>query len=74
MDGERRKICEGGAGRSHVPFLSALKTSSFFETPLSFFRGKLPQLFLGVDIHGIGVPRGSVPSGGGGVECDGGSG
>ena len=57
-----------------MPFLSALKTLSFFETPLSLFGGKLPRLFLGVDVHGIGVPGGSVPSGGRGVECNRGSG
>ena len=71
---ERGKVHEGGAGRGHVSFLSALKTSSFFEASLPFFRSKLPWLFLGVDVHGIWVFGGSISGGGGGVECDGGSG
>ena len=71
---ERGKVCEGGTGHSHVPFLLALETTSFFEAPLPFFRSKLPWLFLGVDVHGIWVFGGSISGGGGGVECDGGSG
>ena len=57
-----------------MSLLSALKTTSFFEAFLPFFRGKLPWLLLGVDVHGIGVFGGGIPGGGGGVECDGGSG
>ena len=69
-DRERRKVHEGGAGCSHVSFLSALKALSFFKASLSFFRSELPRLFLGIDVHGIGVFGGSVPGRGGGVECD----
>ena len=57
-----------------MAFLSAVETSSLFETLVPFFRGKLFWSFIDIDIHGIGVSRGSVPSGGGGVEGDWGSG
>ena len=57
-----------------MAFLSAAETASFFETFIPFFWGKLLWSFIGVDVHGIGVPGGSVPSGGGGVESDGSSG
>ena len=70
MGRERGKVCVGGAGRSHVAFLSAAETVSFFETFILFLQGKLLGSFIGVDIHGIGVPGGSVPSGDGGVESD----
>ena len=53
-----------------MAFLSAAETASFFETFLPFLQGKLPWSFIGVDVHGIGVPGGSVPSGGGSVESD----
>ena len=56
------------------PFCQHLETTTFFEAPLPFFRSKLPWLLLGVDVQGIGVFGGSIPSGGGGVECNGGSG
>ena len=72
--GERGKVHEGGTGCSHVPLLLALETTSFFEAPFPFFRCKLPWLLLGVDIHGIWVFGGSIPGGGGGVECNWGSG
>ena len=57
-----------------MTLLSASETTSFFEAPFPFFRSKLPWFLLGVNIHGIGVFGGSIPSGGGGVECDRGSG
>ena len=56
-----------------MSFLSATETASFFETFILFLRGKLPWSFIGVDIHGIGVPGGSVPGGDGGMESDGSS-
>ena len=71
---ERGKVCVGGAGRGHVAFLSAVETASFFETFIPFFQGKLLWSLIGVDVHGIGVPEGSILSGGGGVESDGSSG
>ena len=74
MDRERGKVCIGGAGHGHVAFLSAAETLSFFETFIPFLQGKFLWLLIGVDIHGIGVPGGSVPSGGGGVESNGSSG
>ena len=61
-------------GRGYVSFLSALETTSFFEASFPFIRCKLLGLLLGVDVHGIGVSGGSIPGGGGGVECDRGSG
>ena len=70
---DRRRICEGGAGSSHVALQSALETMSFFTASLSLFRSKLSWFLLGVDVHGIGVSRGNVPGGGRGVECNGGS-
>ena len=72
--GERGKVCEGGAGYGHVAFLSAVETAPFFETSFLFLQGEFAGFFLGVYIHGIGIPGGSAPSGGGGVECDGSSG
>ena len=57
-----------------MSLLSASKTMSFFEPFLPFFRGKLPWLLLGVDVHGIGVFGGGLPGGGRGEECNGGSG
>ena len=57
-----------------MAFLSVAETASFFETFIPFLRGKLLWLFIGVDVHGIGVLGGSVSSGGGGVESDGSSG
>ena len=74
MGRERWKVCVGGAERGHVALLSAAETASFFETLILFFRGKLLGSFIGVDVHGIGIPGGSVPSGGRGVESDGSSG
>ena len=74
VGGERGKVREGGTGHGHVPSLSASETMSFFEASLPLFRSKLPWLLLGVDVHGIGVFGGSIPSGGGGMECDRGSG
>ena len=53
-----------------MAFLSAAETTSFFETLVPFFRGELFWSFSYIDVHGIGVPRESVPSGGGGVEGD----
>ena len=70
MGWERRRIREGGTGCGHVAFLSAAETAPFFKTSILLFRGKLLQLFLGVDVHGIGVPGGSASSGGGGMESD----
>ena len=70
MGGEGRKVCIGGAGRGHMSFLSTAETASFFETFVSFFWGELLGFFIGVDVHGIGVPGGSVPSGDGGMESD----
>ena len=57
-----------------MAFLSAAETASFFETFVPFLQGKLFWSFIGVDVHGIGVLGGSVPSGGGGVESNGSSG
>ena len=57
-----------------MAFLSAAETASFFETFIPFLQGKLLWLFIGVDVHGIGVLEGSILSGGGGVESDGSSG
>ena len=74
VGGERRNVREGGAGCGHVSFLSASKTSSFLEVFHPFFRSELLSSFIGVNIHGIGVSGGSVPGGGGGVECNQGSG
>ena len=71
---ERGKVHEGGAGRGHVAFLPAVETPSFFETSFSFLWGEFAGFFLGVYVHGIGIPGGSAPSGGGGVECNGSSG
>ena len=71
---ERGKVRVGGAGHGHVSFLSATETASFFETFILFLQGKLLWFFIDVDVHGIGVPGGSVPRGGGGMESDGGSG
>ena len=70
---ERGKVCEGCAGRGHVAFLSAAETAPFFETSFSFLQGKFAGFFFRVYVHGIGIPGGSTPSGGGGVECDGSS-
>ena len=67
---ERGKVCVGGAGHSHVAFLSAAETASFLETFFPFLWGKLLRFFIGVNVHGIGVPGRSVPSGGGGMESD----
>ena len=53
-----------------MSLLSALKTTSFFEASFPFFRSELPWLFLGVDIHGIGISGRSVSGRGGGVECN----
>ena len=50
--------------------LSAAETASFLETLIPFFWGKLLWLLIGVDVHGFGVPGGSVSSGGGGMESD----
>ena len=72
--GERGKVHEGGAGCGYVAFLSAVETTPFFETSFSFLRGKFVRFFLGVYVHGIGIPRGSAPSGGRGVEHNGSSG
>ena len=74
MDKDWRGICEGRAGGSHMALLSALETMSFFEASFPFFWSKLPWLLLGVYIHSIGVFGGGIPGGGGGVECNGGSG
>ena len=74
MGRERGKVCVGGAGRGHVAFLCAAETASFFETFIPFLQGKLLWFFIGVDVHGIGVPGGSVSSGGGSMESDGSSG
>ena len=52
-----------------MAFLPAAETTSFLETLIPFFRGKLLWSFIDIDVHGIGVPRGSVP-GGGSVEGD----
>ena len=71
---ERGEVCVGGAGRGHVAFLPAAKATSFFETLVPFFWGKLLWFFIGVNVHGVGVPGGWVPCGGGGVEGDWGSG
>ena len=70
MDRERGKVCIGGAGHGHVAFLSAAETASFFETFLPFFRGKLLRSFIGIHVHGVGIPGGSASSGGGGMESD----
>ena len=56
-----------------MSFLSTAKTASFLETFISFLRGELLGSFIGVDVHGIGVPGGSVPGGDGGMESDGSS-
>ena len=50
--------------------LPAAETLSFFVTLVPFFRGKLLWFFIGVNVHGVGVPGGRVPSRGGGVEGD----
>ena len=70
MSRKRGKVRIGGAGRGHVSFLSAAKTSSFFEAFTPFFWGKFLWSFIDVDVHGIGVPGGSASSGGGGMESD----
>ena len=57
-----------------MAFLSAVETAPFFETSFPLLRGELVGFFLGVHVHGIGIPGGSVPSGDGGVECNRGSG
>ena len=67
---KRRSICIVGAGRSHVSFLSAAETTSFFEAFVSFLRSKFLWSFIDVDVHGIGIPSGSALSGGGGMESD----
>ena len=74
MGRERGRVCESGAGRGHVAFLPAAETAPFFETSFSFLWGKFAGFFLGVYVHGIGIPGGSAPSGGRGVECNGSSG
>ena len=74
VGGERRKVHEGGTGCGHMPLLLASETMSFFEAPFPFLRSKLPWLFFGVDVHGVEVSGGGIPDGGGGVECDRGSG
>ena len=71
---ERGTVHEGGAGRGHVAFLSTAETVSFFETFFSFFQSELLGFFLSIYIHGVGIPGGSVPGRGGGVESDRGSG
>ena len=53
-----------------MAFLPAAKTMSFFEALVPFFRGKLLWFFIGVNFHGVGVPGGRVPGGGGGMEGD----
>ena len=53
-----------------MAFPPAAEATSFFETLVPFFRGKLLWSFIGVNVHGVGVPGGRVPSGGGGVEGD----
>ena len=56
-----------------MAFLPAAEAASFFETSVPFLRGKFLWFIIYVDVHGIGVPGGSVPSGGGSMECDGSS-
>ena len=70
MDGERRKVRESGTGHGHVAFLSAAKTVSFFKTSFSFLWSELLGFLFGVYTHGIGISGGSVPGGGGVVECN----
>ena len=57
-----------------MSFLSTAETVSFLETFISLLRGELLGSFIGVDVHGIGVPGGSVLGGDGGMESNGGSG
>ena len=70
---KRGKVHEGGAGHGYVAFLSATETAPFFETFFPFLQGELAGFFLEVYVHGIGIPGGSAPSGGRGVECNRGS-
>ena len=56
-----------------MAFFSAAEAASFFKTSVPFLQGKLLWFVSYVDVHGIGVPGGSVPSGGGSMECDGSS-
>ena len=74
VGGERGKVHEDGTGCSHVALLSAAETAPFFETFFLFLWGELSGFLFGIYIHGIGILGGSVPGGGGGVECDWGSG
>ena len=67
---ERGKFCVGGAGHGHVSFLSATETASFLETFIPFLRGQFLWSFIDVDVHGIGVPGGSVSGEGGVMESD----
>ena len=53
-----------------MSFLSATETTSFFEAFVSFLRSEFLWSFIDVDVHGIGVPGGSVLCGGGSVEGD----
>ena len=71
--GERGRVHEGRTRCSHVAFLSAAKTASFFETFLLFFWGKLSWFLLGVYVHSIWVFGGSVPDRHRGVVYDWGS-
>ena len=57
-----------------MSFLSAVETTSFFEAFVSFLRSEFLWSFIDVDVHGVGVPGGSVLRGGGSVEGDGSSG
>ena len=50
--------------------LSATETASFFEAFIPFFRSQFLWSFIDVDVHGIGVPGGSVSGGGGVMEGD----
>ena len=56
-----------------MAFLSAAEAASFFETSVPFLRGKFLWFVIYVNVHSIGVPGGSVHSGGGSMECDRGS-
>ena len=57
-----------------MAFLLASEATSSFEAFLSSLRSKLSWFFLGVNVHCVGVPGGSIPGGGRGMEGDRGSG
>ena len=68
------RVRKDGVAGSHVTFLLASETASFFEAFLSFLCSKLPWLLFGINVHFIGISGGSTSGRGGVMGGDGGAG